>query len=140
MFFSLLATMHFHSILDLTLLLHIGSKSFDNFIFKSLWKSSEWSFPVSWIPLHNCTRSPNDMFNSAEHLLLVLGYYILQSAPLLNYITLYLFTQLYSEHGSFISFLCCNFIVAYVSFVYNIPGKRMLLKRLTALPRIHLLL
>ena len=33
-------------------------KFLDNSIFPLSWRSSGWSFPISWIPLNNCTGPP----------------------------------------------------------------------------------
>ena len=62
-------------------------KLLDNFIFLSSWCSSEWSFPIYWIPHNNymdppVVCEPFYMFNPVELLISLLHDHFLYSAPL----------------------------------------------------------
>ena len=88
-------------------------QSLDNFVFPLAWRSSNWSIPVWWIPLDDCTSLPVfyelcDVSEPVKLLFSVLHYHILHSTPLLSFLTLYMVVQWYSQYGSFHNPQCRN--------------------------------
>ena len=72
-------------------------ESFYNFVFPLLWRSLDWSFPVSWISLDKCTKLTVvcELCNASgptELPLLALRDHLLHFTPLMTYLASDVFT------------------------------------------------
>ena len=133
----LLATMHFHSGIDVSLFHHVDNS---NFLLSR--GSSEMALPVFQIPLNNCTDQP--VVNEPFDVCLSKGtsaFRTPQSCPSLHssseiprvewpHETCISCMNLYKSLSVIISLYYSFFVVAYVSLAPKITGKRMLWKRL----------
>ena len=82
------------------------SHPFSNLVFPSQRRSSEWSFPLAWIPLDNCAGPPAvgepcDVSRPAELTFLVLCDHVLHTTPLTDLIVSNVVPQRESQHCPF---------------------------------------